>query len=171
MPMLETRLSAFDFDTDRDRQLATDINDEELDVLLRHSSGIYSQEHFEDIFSPLPYKYGIPAGYSLGLDNFTRDDGSRPYYIKSHKLGLTTWKDGYRYHQLDWTRTPADSLKDLIYRYLNIITTEQKPIAFFVPPNLRTHPDSKITRWEMEWCLTNEKNINQVYFVFGLYND
>lgn len=175
--MLEARFQtvsseniSFHFEARAKEKFTTDLTDDELDVLSKYSEGLFSIDRFINTFTPIPNNLDRPAGYSLGLDNFKWVDGRRPYYLISDALNLTTWKDGYNYHQLEWRQIPFDNLENLVYQYLNVITNDNKPIVFFVPPALRTHPESRITRWEMEWCLENTGLIDNMLFVFGLYN-
>lgn len=58
---------------------------------------------------------------------------------------------------------------------MTTLTKEVKPSVFFVPPKLRTYssadkPGFGHTKAEMEWCLEHQDRINNMYFVFGLYN-
>lgn len=154
--------------------LASELTACELAYLKKFSGGIFYIEDFVPQFEGLGNsKPKRSKGYSLGLDNFIDEEGNKPYYLVSQILHLTDWKQGYLDHGLEWKKVGPDRLQDLIHQYLEIITSENHPIAFFVPSSIRSHNQSGTTCWEIEWCLKspNKAKIERTYFVFGLYQN
>ena len=140
---------------------ASELTPEQLDSLKKYSKGLFTIYEFANLWGTIIDSQLNQAGYALGLTHL-----KEMYYVACEKFNLIAWDLGYKHHQI----LPS-SLHPFEVAYLKSIVATNKPIVFFVPREVFSHPKSDVTRRELDWFINNaETGASQnVYFVFGLY--
>jgi len=130
----------------------SDLTDEQIRLLQKRSRGVMTIYEFLE-----KHRDAARGGYSLGLSDYMR-----LYQSVSLACGLV---DSETVYGRMFQRRDARTLE-----FMPQITSEGKPVVFFVPNDVFSHHEAGVTRDELQWLLDNPDRLKDVYFVFGLYD-
>lgn len=131
----------------------SELSPQALESMKKHSLG----------FATMPEALNLSTvreGYALGYV-----DKLSPYPMLNERMGLTNWDYAYHEFNIDWQRQ-----RNHTELFMDKVTSQNKPVVFFVPNKVLTHPDAGVTKKEMEWLLRHPERMKNVKFVFGAYD-
>jgi hypothetical protein len=148
-----------------------DLSKSEADLLSTYSLGLMTLKQFSGIrLLPDPWEENF-AGNALGIRQLAKELPA--YDIACSAFNLRHCQDFSTVYKVP---SESDTGIPYIEAEMDVLTTALLPIVFFVPPKLRTYRDPVYPEKrpyyalrEMEWALRHPKRINNMMFVFGLY--